>query len=168
LVLNPVRGRSTRDQLQGLSAPAKLMLARFLHFVSKPAEALAAYRHFLEAHPQDSNFVAAALEAGRFAAAQKVPDEARWFLEQALLVIATLLVPLNFLVMPSVLGEAVEWFWLEPLIAGVALTVYTGLLSLTARADPAGPLALAGGGARAGHRSDSGWESPGWRRSTKR
>jgi hypothetical protein len=276
-------GQTSADQLQSLSAPAKLALARLLHLVGKIPDALRMYRLFVEAHPQDVHYGTAALEAGRLAVTQKLPNEARWFLEQALtgvlsaqawqeaesllrslgqpeeaatpafvpvpqraatipatapsvlapaeektervpprepvvppprrrslgellagfmedrnilwgelvggllivgcsialvislwhtleenpytpffiffgistalfgaglytlhhwkleatsrglLVIATLLVPLNFLVLPSVLSEATEWRWVEPLIAGVALIAYTGLISLAGR-----------------------------------
>jgi hypothetical protein len=90
--------------------------------------------HTLEENPYTPFFIFFGVSTALFAAGLYTLHH--WKLEstsRGLLVIATLLVPLNFLVMPSVLGEAVEWFWLEPLIAGVALTVYTGLLSLTAR-----------------------------------
>src|SRR5262249_55838642 len=77
-----------------------------------------------------------------------------WKLEstsRGLLVIATLLVPLNFLVLPGLLhSEAGDP--LELLIAGAALAVYTGLITLAARVlvpdgRPLLPLAVLGASA---------------------
>src|SRR5262249_42782131 len=72
-------GQTPLSQLQKLPATIKLALARFLRFTGKNADAVTAYRRFLEEHPQDPDFINVALEAGHFAAQQERPDEARWF-----------------------------------------------------------------------------------------
>jgi hypothetical protein len=71
-------------ELGGMSAKAQLALARLLKVSSKSGDALGAYRRLLDRHPEDATAGEAALEAGRLAVDQKLNDQGRWFIEQAL------------------------------------------------------------------------------------
>jgi hypothetical protein len=74
--------RLSQAQIRTLPARVLLALARLLQTAGMTTRALATYRLLVENHADQS--APAALEAGRLAAGQNNPAEARWFLEQAL------------------------------------------------------------------------------------
>jgi hypothetical protein len=76
--------RLTNDQRSALKVPTLLALARLMEMAGMTSPALNTYRRLLDAHPQLSNHSSVALEAARFAAHHKLPEEARRFLNLAL------------------------------------------------------------------------------------
>jgi hypothetical protein len=72
------------SQLAVLSAKAQRTLARLLQSTDRTGDALRVYRSLVTSHPVHPATTDAALEAGTLAADRGFPDQASWFLEQAL------------------------------------------------------------------------------------
>ncbi|GIW81631.1 MAG: hypothetical protein KatS3mg105_3438 [Gemmatales bacterium] len=76
--------RLSTDELQKLSPPSQLQLARLLRLVGMPAAALCAYRRVLASESDSVLRGDIALEAGRFAVQAEALGDARWFFSRAL------------------------------------------------------------------------------------